>query len=256
MSFLFESIVFGPVKSRRLGVSLGMNIVPAHIKFCSFNCIYCECGWTQASEAETANFYSPELIREALENRLQSLTAEGIAPDAITFAGNGEPTIHPQFDVIVDDTIALRDKYFPKARVVVLSNSSTSGNPIVRAALLKTHNIMKLDAGTEETFQLINLPRTKISLAQIVENLKKFNGNLIIQIMFIRGTVGNKTIDNTRPAELNPLLKYLTEINPTEVMIYSLDRLPPMTQLEKISKEELEIIAEKIRQLNYPCTVY
>jgi len=138
----------------------------------------------------------------------------------------------------------------------VLSNSSTSGNPIVRAALLKTHNIMKLDAGTEETFQLINLPRTKISLAQIVENLKKFNGNLIIQIMFIRGTVGNKTIDNTRPAELNPLLKYLTEINPTEVMIYSLDRLPPMTQLEKISKEELEIIAGKIRQLNYPCTVY
>ncbi len=256
MSFLFDSVVFGPVKSRRLGVSLGMNIVPAHIKFCSFNCIYCECGWTQASDVESGDFFTPGLIREALENRLISLSQEGITPDAITFAGNGEPTIHPQFDIIVDDTIALRNKYFPKARVVVLSNSTMTGDPKILNALLKTHNIMKLDAGTEETFQLINLPRTEITLAQIVENLKKFNGDLIIQTMFVRGVAGDKIIDNTKPLELNNLLKYITQINPREVMIYSLDRLPPMAQLEKISKEELEIIAEKIRQLNYPCTVY
>lgn len=256
MSFLFDSVVFGPVKSRRLGVSLGMNIVPAHIKFCSFNCIYCECGWTQASDVESGDFFTPGLIREALENRLISLSQEGITPDAITFAGNGEPTIHPQFDIIVDDTIALRNKYFPKARVVVLSNSTMTGEPKILNALLKTHNIMKLDAGTEETFRLINLPRTEITLAQIVENLKKFNGDLIIQTMFVRGVAGDKIIDNTKPLELNNLLKYITQINPREVMIYSLDRLPPMAQLEKISKEELEIIAEKIRQLNYPCTVY
>ncbi|HOV10726.1 MAG TPA: radical SAM protein [Bacteroidales bacterium] len=256
MSFLFDSVVFGPVKSRRLGVSLGLNIVPAHIKFCTFNCIYCECGWTQASDVESGDFFTPELIREALENRLISLSHEGITPDAITFAGNGEPTIHPQFDIIVDDTIALRNKYFPKARVVVLSNSSMTGDPKVLNALLKTYNIMKLDAGTEETFRLINLPRTGITLAQIVEDLKKFNGNLIIQTMFVRGTAGDKIIDNTNPLELNNLLKYITEINPREVMIYSLDRLPPMAQLEKISKEELEIIAEKIRQLNYHCSVY
>ncbi|HOY31575.1 MAG TPA: radical SAM protein [Bacteroidales bacterium] len=256
MSFLFDSVVFGPVKSRRLGISLGMNIVPPHIKFCSFNCIYCECGWTEASDTENAEFYSPELIHESLEKRLIQLTEENFIPDAITFAGNGEPTIHPQFDSIVDDTIELRDKYFPHARVVVLSNSTLVSNDKVLNALMRVHNIMKLDAGTESTFRLMNKPRIKTSLNEIIDGLKKFNGNLIIQTMFLRGQIGDKNIDNTTGDELKELLKHIAAINPKEVMIYSIDRLPPMAQLEKIDKEELEKIADKIRQLNLKCSVY
>ncbi|HNW90170.1 MAG TPA: radical SAM protein [Bacteroidales bacterium] len=256
MGALFNSIVFGPVKSRRLGVSLGLNIVPPHIKFCSFNCIYCECGWTEASDVENALFYSPGEIREALENRLISLNEEGVIPDAITFAGNGEPTIHPQFDKIVDDTLALRNKYFSQAKVVVLSNSTMLSDEKVLNALMKTHNIMKLDAGTEATFRLMNKPRIKISLNEIIEGLKKFNGKLTLQTMFLRGTIGDKMIDNTAGDELQTLLKHIVSIHPKEVMIYSLDRRPPMAQLEKISKEELEKIAEKITQLNFKCSVY
>lgn len=253
---LFNSIVFGPVKSRRLGVSLGMNILPPHIKFCSFNCVYCECGWTEASDIANARFYDPPEIREALEGQLIYLKEQGVTPDAITFAGNGEPTTHPQFAEIVDDTIELRDKYFPATRVAVLSNSTMLTDEKILEALMKTYNIMKLDAGTERTFRLMNKPRLKTSLAEIIEGLKKFNGNLVLQTMFIRGTTGNEAIDNTSGEELELLLNHIVAINPREVMIYSLDRRPPMAQLEKISREELEKIAERIRQLNFKCTVY
>jgi len=253
---LFNSIVFGPVKSRRLGVSLGMNIVPPHVKFCSFNCIYCECGWTEASNVEKALFNSPAEIREELEKTLIHLKEQGIVPDSITFAGNGEPTIHPQFDQIIDDTIALRDIYFPQARVTVLSNSTMLSDEKVLKSLMKTYNIMKLDAGSEHTFRLLNKPRIKTTLNEIIEGLKKFNGNLVIQTMFIRGKIGEEIIDNTTGAELESLLQHIVSINPKEVMIYSLDRKPPVADLEKISREELETIAEKIRQLNFKCSVY
>jgi len=253
---LFNSIVFGPVKSRRLGVSLGMNIVPPHIKFCSFNCVYCECGWTDASDVEHATFYAPAEIREELLKNLILLKEQGVVPDSITFAGNGEPTIHPQFDKIIDDTIELRDIYFPHARVAVLSNSTMLSDEKVLKSLMKTYNIMKLDAGTEHTFRLLNKPRIKITLNEIIEGLKKFNGNLILQTMFIRGNIGEEIIDNTTGEELEALLQHIVSINPKEVMIYSLDRKPPMADLEKISREELEIIAEKIRQLNLKCSVY
>ncbi|HNW71017.1 MAG TPA: radical SAM protein [Bacteroidales bacterium] len=253
---LFNSIVFGPVKSRRLGVSLGMNIVPPHIKFCSFNCVYCECGWTEASNVENAKFDPPAEIREELEKTLIRLKEQGIVPDSITFAGNGEPTIHPQFDQIIDDTIALRDMYFPLARVTVLSNSTMLSDERVLKSLIKTYNIMKLDAGTEHTFRLLNKPRVKITLDEVIEGLKKFNGNLVIQTMFIRGKIGEEIIDNTTGAELEALLQHIVSINPKEVMIYSLDRKPPLADLEKISREELEKIAVKIRQLNFKCSVY
>lgn len=253
---LFNSIVFGPVKSRRLGVSLGMNILPPKIKFCTFNCIYCECGWTDACDIETAQFYTPAEIREALESQLKFLKEQDIIPDAITFAGNGEPTTHPQFDIIVDDTNELRDKYFPEAKVAVLSNSSMLSNEKVVQSLMKTYNIMKLDAGSEHTFQMINNPKTNIRLNDIIDGLKKFNGKLIIQSMFLRGSIGSEIIDNTYGIELETWLQHLIAIKPREVMIYSIDRRPPLAQLEKISKEELMQIAERVRQLNLKCSVY
>jgi wyosine [tRNA(Phe)-imidazoG37] synthetase (radical SAM superfamily) len=253
---LFHSIIFGPVKSRRLGSSLGINLLPTHIKFCTFNCIYCECGWTEASDVSKAEFYPATVIATALENRLIELKKDNFPVDALTFAGNGEPTTHPEFPEIIESTIRLRDLYAPKAKICVLSNSSMIGNEKIRESLMKITNIMKLDAGSEEVFRCINNPKTHILLKDIVSDLKKFEGNLIIQSMFIRGEIGNKSIDNTETAEVDLWLQYLKEINPTEVMIYSLDRRPPTAKLEKISESELLDIAEKVKAIDLKVSVY
>ncbi|MCK9613503.1 MAG: radical SAM protein [Bacteroidales bacterium] len=253
---LFHSIIFGPVRSRRLGVSLGINLLPTHVKFCSFNCIYCECGWTEASDVSQANFHPREEIFRELETKLLTLKGQQLDVDSLTYAGNGEPTMHPQFNEIVDDTLSLRDKYFPLAKVTVLSNSTMLSNEKVFRALLKTNNLMKLDSGTEETFQIINNPRISITLSEIVNNLKRFDGRLVIQSMFVRGKIGDKIIDNTQESELNTWLKHLDEIKPAEVQVYSIDRRPPLAQLEKISREELLEIANKVEQLNLKAIVY
>lgn len=253
---LFDSIIFGPLKSRRLGTSLGINLLPPNIKLCSFNCIYCECGWTETSNFEKAKIYSAKEINESLEKRLIFLAENNVKLDSITFAGNGEPTLHPEFPEIINNTIVMRERYATTAKISVLSNSSTLDDDRVVEALKKVHNIMKLDAGTDEVFKLINNPKSKISLDQIVSNLKKFNGRLIIQSMFIRGKFGDDAIDNTIPSELNAWLKSLQEIKPEEVMIYSLDRRPPEAMLEKISEAELVEIAKSVEQLNLKASVY
>jgi wyosine [tRNA(Phe)-imidazoG37] synthetase (radical SAM superfamily) len=253
---LFNSIIFGPVKSRRLGTSLGINLLPTHIKFCTFNCIYCECGWTEASDIEKAKFYPAEKIDIELDKKLVELKEAHVTLDSITFAGNGEPTTHPEFPQIIENTIRSRDEFAPNARISVLSNSTMISNIKVREALMKVNNIMKLDAGSEEVFRTINNPKTHITLNEIVENLKKFEGKLTIQSMFVRGEIGNKIIDNTLPEELEKWMQYLKIINPREVMIYSLDRRPPMAKLEKITETELMNIAKKVRQLNLEVSVY
>lgn len=253
---LFDQIVFGPVRSRRLGISLGMNLLPTEGKMCSFNCIYCECGWTDYAHPVAAKLHSREEIRESLEQRLIALSAEKMLPDAITFAGNGEPTLHPDFTGIVDDTVALRDQYAPLAQVAVLSNSSTLDKPGMIEALMKTNNMMKLDAGTDSMFHTINNPKSTISLGHIVENLKKFNGKLTIQSMFFKGEYKGKPIDNTTEEELVPWLGYLKEINPRKVMIYSLDRRPPAHKLEQIGAEGLEAIAVRIRAIGLEAHIY
>jgi wyosine [tRNA(Phe)-imidazoG37] synthetase (radical SAM superfamily) len=254
--FLFNSIIFGPVRSRRLGSSLGINLLPTTFKVCSFNCIYCECGWTEDASAGKAHYYPTELIRTSLESRLTELRENQSDIDSITFAGNGEPTLHPEFPLIIDNTISLRDQYAPDAKVSVLSNSSMISKPTIRESLMKVNNIMKLDAGSEELFQLINNPGGKLILAQIVEDLKKFDGRLIIQTMFVRGTIGEIKVDNTEAAEVEKWLKHLEAIHPEEVMIYSLDRVPPLMKLGKIGKEELLAIAGKVQQLNLKVAVY
>ncbi len=257
MSILFHEIVFGPVKSRRLGVSLGINLLPVDSKFCTFNCVYCECGWTHENPEGVSKLPSRELVREKLEERLRSMQATGHRPDAITFAGNGEPTIHPEFPGILDDVLALRDRYFPEARVSVLTNSSTLDRPGVFEALKKSgDSMLKLDAGTEEMFRRINGPRSGITLKRIVEKLKAFEGQLIIQTLFLRGSANGQRIDNTAEPELSRWLEHIVAIKPKYVTIYPIDRATPTGTLEKITFQELRDIADRVEKLGIKVQVY
>lgn len=253
---LFHSVIFGPLRSRRLGLSLGINLLSTKVKFCTFNCIYCECGFTDTSESSLADLPAASVVISSLQKKLEELKARGIVPDAITYAGNGEPTSHPEFPAIVDETVALRDAFFPDAKVSVLSNSTNLSNDLIIKALLKTQNIMKLDAGSEEMFRLINQPQVNTSLTEIVNNLKKFNGNLTIQTMFLKGVINNKAVDNTISPEIDLWMEHVRQINPRQVMIYSIDRTPPLQQLQKVTKPELDEIAVKLEKLNIKTSVY
>jgi len=257
MPFLFHDVIFGPVRSRRLGLSLGINLLPLHRKFCSFNCIYCECGWTPAHIREGMELPSRVEVSSFLEQRLKELAAEDYLPDAITYAGNGEPTLHPQFSGIVDDTIRLRNTYSPASKVTVLSNASRIHDPEVIAALLKLdNNILKLDAGTEETFRLLNKPVEAFDFGRMITDLEKFNGNLIIQTMFLRGNYNGVMIDNTTPQEVGLWIEHLKKIRPKAVMIYPIARATPARDLEKISRAELEAIALRARNEGIEVKVY
>lgn len=255
--FLFNDIIFGPVKSRRFGVSLGINLLPETMKYCTFNCIYCECGLTDPEQEKKVRIPSAEEITEALEKRFEALSIEGLAPDNITFAGNGEPTIHPEFAGIVDRTIQLRDRYFPHALITVLSNSTRLHIAKVREALLKLdNNVLKLDAGSQEMFERINRPASPVKLAAIVEQLAAFNGNLTIQTLFLRGNVNGLTIDNTSQEEIDLWIGHLLKIKPKLVMLYPIERGTPEKGLEKIKAPELHRIAERLSQLGIPSEVF
>lgn len=246
----FHQTVFGPINSRRLGISLGINLLPTKYKFCTFNCIYCECGWTEVDPQETAHFVSAEETMAQLEKRLIELTAEGISPDSFTLAGNGEPTIHPEFPAIVDGCVKLRDQYFPKSKISVLSNASMLNKPEILAALKKVdNNIQKIDAGTEETFQLINQPKVPLTLREVVENLKQFKGNFVVQTLFLRYKIGDVVIDNTTEEEITAWLSLLKEIRPRRVMLYSVERDTPMDGIEKVAKTELARIAARVEKM-------
>ena len=255
--FLFHDLIFGPVRSRRLGLSLGINLLPTHKKFCSFNCIYCECGWTLSEGSDHNELPSRAQVSEFLEQRLKELVAEDYLPDVLTYAGNGEPTLHPEFAGIVDDTIVLRDKYVPGARVSLLSNASMLGKEEVIHALYKIdNNILKLDAGTERMFRLINNPAPDFDFQKLIGNLKSFNGKLIIQTMFLRGEYQGETVDNTTPEEVEAWIEHLMAIKPSLVMIYPIARETPLQNLQKIRPEELEAIAGKARAAGIKVKVY
>ncbi len=255
--FLFHDIIFGPVRSRRLGSSLGINLLPVARKICSFNCIYCECGWTPNEDAEKSSLPKREKINHLLEKKLQELKENNMPPDNLTFAGNGEPTIHPEFDLIVKDTIALRDKYFPKASTTVLSNSSMiHEKKIFEALKMVDKSILKLDAGSQEQFERINLPHAQKKLENIVGDLSKFKGDVIIQTLFLRGTHNDQSIDNTSEKEIQLWLQHLEKIKPQYVMIYPIDRKTPAKDLEKISSEELHQIAERVHQLGIKTEIF
>ena len=255
-TFLFDELIFGPVKSRRLGVSLGINLLPTDNKYCTFNCIYCECGWT---ELEGKHIILPrrDEFKQKLESKLKELRGTDNEPDAITFAGNGEPTIHPDFAAIIDDTVEARNNFAPTAKITVLSNASQLHKKRVKEALKKIDkNIQKLDAGTDEMFQRINQPLGKLSLNQIVDKLLAFDGKLIIQTLFIRGKYKGETIDNTTEEEVSAWLSLVKKVNPEYVMIYPIDRDTPAKDLVKISNAELDAIASRVEKAGIKTEVY
>lgn len=252
---LFDQLIFGPIHSRRLGLSLGVNLLPIDAKICSFDCIYCECGYN--TTMQDSPIPSREQVYQALEAKLKEMMAEGQIPDVITFAGNGEPTLHKDFEGIINDTIALRNKFCPTAKVSVLSNSTRIHKPHVFSALNKVdNNILKFDSAIERTMQLMDRPTRKhINVAWFIEHLKKFEGRLIIQTMFLRGEINGERLDNTTDEEVEAWLKALEQIRPQQVMIYSLDREAPTQNLEKVTVEELNLIAEKVKERGFEVSV-
>lgn len=248
VTILFHDTVFGPIHSRRLGTSLGINLMPNDGKICSFDCVYCEAGYN-AQGSGKAGISSREEVRKALETKLKSMSEAGERLDVITFSGNGEPTLHPDFEGIVDDVIALRDKYFPKVKISVLSNSTMIGREDVANALKKVdNNILKLDSAIDRTVRLIDRPNNPaFSVAETVRLLKSFGGQCIVQTMMLRGEHDGETIDNTTDAEVEALAKAYEEIRPAEVMLYSIDRPTPEVSLRKVECDELERIAERFR---------
>ena len=253
--FLFHDIIFGPIHSRRLGLSLGINLLPVDAKICSFNCIYCECGFN--TTMQESPIPTREQVRETLEAKLQEMVAEGQIPNVITFAGNGEPTLHAEFEGIIDDTIALRNQYCPTAKVSVLSNSTRVHKPHVFSALNKVdNNILKFDSAIDHTMKLMDQPVGKhINVAWFIEQLRKFEGRLIIQTMFLRGEVNGETLDNTTNEEVEAWLSALEQIRPQQIMMYSLDREAPTQTLQKVSVEELNRIADKARARGFEVSV-
>ena len=244
VTILFHETVFGPIHSRRLGSSLGINLMPDDGKICSFDCLYCEAGYNSQGKGQ-AGISSREEVRHKLEEKLSAMRSAGEKLDVITFSGNGEPTLHPDFGGVVDDVIGLRDKYFPDVKISVLSNSTMIGRESVADALMKVdNNILKLDSAIESTVRLINRPvNPNFNISETISLLKRFSGQCIIQTMMLRGRHGGQVVDNTTDKEIDALLAAYLEIKPAEVMLYSLDRPTPETDLQKVDKAELEHIA-------------
>ena len=246
---LFHSTVFGPIHSRRLVTSLGINLLPHDGKVCTFDCVYCEAGYN-AQGTGTTGLPTLQRIEHDLDAKLSEMKSKGDTLDVITFSGNGEPTLHPRFREVVEIVNRLRDKYYPEAKTSVLTNSTRIFNPDVASALrLVDNNILKLDSAINPTMRLIDNPTEKsFTIERLIPALSQFAGEGIIQTMFLRGEHNGKKIDNTTPEEVDALIEAYKQIRPKSVMIYSIDRSTPEEHLEKVSKDELAAIAEKIRQ--------
>jgi wyosine [tRNA(Phe)-imidazoG37] synthetase (radical SAM superfamily) len=241
---LFDTIVYGPIRSRRLGVSLGINLMPTTAKLCTFDCVYCECGWNQAVSHPTLP--TREEVREALARQLTSMND---SLDVITFSGNGEPTLHPDFLGIIQDTCALRDMYCPTAKISVLSNSTQLGrSEVVEALLLCDNRILKLDSAIDTTMRLIDQPvNPQLTVEQICQWLSYFEGDFTLQTCFLRGEYKGQVIDNTTPAELAAWYAVIERLRPKQVMIYVIDRATPLQTLSKVPAVEMEAIAAPLR---------
>ena len=247
---IYPSPIFGPINSSRLGLSLGINLFPADGKVCTFDCLYCECGFNSNHRPQLP-MPTREAVAEALEQRLQTMTAEGLLPDVLTFAGTGEPPCHPHFAEIIDDTIMLRDRYCPEAKVSVLSNSTMIHRQAVHDALLKVdNNILKLDTIDPQFINKVDRPTGTYDVNLIIERLKAFNGHVIIQTMFLKGN----GIDNTTDDYVNPWLEAVKDIAPQQVTIYTIDRETPDHSLRKATHEELDAIRNRVIAAGIPCT--
>ncbi len=253
-TIIYPSPIFGPVHSRRLGISLGINLLPADGKVCSFDCIYCECGFNE-DHRPTLPLPTREQVAEKLEARLQQMQQEGQLPDVLTFAGNGEPTGHPHFAEIIDDTIRLRNQYCPKAKVCVLSNSTMIHRKEVHDALMKVDdNILKLDTVDPTYINKVDHPNGTYDVNLIIERMKAFQGHIIIQTMFMRGACNGDSVDNTGEEYVGPWLEVVKAIKPQQVMVYTIDRETPAHGLEKASREQLDAIRDRVIEAGIPCT--
>ena len=249
-TIIYPSPIFGPVHSRRLGISLGINLMPADGKICTFNCIYCECGLNE-DHRPTLPRPTRELVAEKLEAKLQEMAAEGQLPDVLTFAGNGEPTCHPHFAEIIDDTIRLRNQYCPKAKVSVLSNATMIQHQKVHDALMQVdNNILKLDTIDPIYINKVDQPIIPYDVEKVIECLKAFQGHVIIQTMFMQG----EDVDNTGESFVGPWLEAVKAIAPQQVMIYTIDRETPTQGLLKATHEQLDQIRDRVIAAGIPCS--
>lgn len=255
-TIIYPSPIYGPVHSRRLGISLGINLLPADGKSCTFDCIYCECGYNRDHRPTLAP-PTREEVATKLEAKLCEMRKEGQQPDVLTFAGNGEPTSNPHFPEIIDDTIRLRNEYCPKAKITVLSNSTLAHRPKIHAALMRVdNNILKLDTVSARYINMVDVPQQpSYDVRKVVETLKSFNGHVIVQTIFMRGTTDDgKDVDNTGEAFVGPWLEALRDISPQSVMIYTIDRETPDVHLLKATPEQLNDIRDRVIAKGFPCT--
>ncbi len=263
-TIIYPSPIFGPVHSRRLGVSLGINLLPADGKVCTFDCIYCECGFN-ADRRPALPLPTREEVARQLEIKLKRMNEDGQQPDVLTFAGNGEPTCHPHFAEIIDDTIRLRDHYCPKAKVSVLSNATMLHRPQVCEALMRVdNNILKLDTVDPIYINKVDRPSGRYDVSQIISQMKSFRGHLIIQTMFMRGNLSlplqgesegvTTSLDNTGETYVAPWLEAVCDIRPQQVMIYTIDRETPAGGLLKATREQLDAIRDRVIAAGIPCT--
>ena len=246
---IYPSPIFGPVKSRRLGISLGINLLPGDGKVCTFDCLYCECGFN-AERRPQQKLPTRSEVSRALESKLRQMQAEGMAPDVLTFAGNGEPTAHPDFAGVIDDTLALRDRYFPLAKVSVLTNGTRIDRVEVFEALKRVdNNIVKLDTVDVDYIARVDRPVGRYDLPKLLECMRNFEGHCVIQTMFMKGVdAEGVSVDNTTPEYVEPWLDAVESIAPREVMIYTIDRETPSHDLLKASPEELDGIVARLRE--------
>ena len=254
-TIIYPSPIFGPVHSRRLGISLGINLLPEGGKFCSFDCVYCECGLN--SERRTNNpLPSAERVETALVSKIKELKEENIIPDVFTFAGNGEPTLNPHFPEIVDRVIRVRNEYCPNAKISILSNAMQIHRPEIREALMQfDNNIQKLDTVSPIYINKVDRPQGHYDVEEQIQYLASFNGHVIIQTMFMDGELNGESVNNTTPAYVEPYIEALKRIQPSKVMIYTIDRETPVKGLKKATPEVLDAIAEKIKKAGFECSV-
>ena len=254
-TILFNEIVFGPIHSRRLGSSLGVNLLPRYGKWCNFDCLYCECGFNADGKSDKSLPKAAD-VKAALEDKLSTIHKEGGNIDTITFSGNGEPTMHPDFPAIIDYALELRNRFFPNAKVSVLSNASRIGVPEVADALLKVDNaILKIDSAFEETTMQIDRPQFHYSLENLKKGLNPFRGKFVLQTMFLRGEYNGAVVDNTTEREVSAWQKLAEEIEPREIMVYTIDRETPAHNLEKVSVAQMEEFTAPLVKKGYKVSV-
>ena len=252
---IYDSPVFGPVHSRRLGVSLGINLLPKGGKVCSFDCIYCECGLN--GERRTRNpLPTPDEVESRLRSKLLEMKQDGLVPDVLTFAGNGEPTLHPHFPEVVDRVRRVRDELCPSAKMSILSIATQIRRPEIREALLHfDNNILKLDTVCPEYINLVDRPQGHYDVEEQIRCLAMFQGQCIIQTMLMRGEYEGHDLDNTTEAYVGPYLEALARIRPRSVMLYTLDRETPVSGLLKAEPATMQDIARRIRDLGIEVSV-